>query len=84
MSKWPSHDATAASNANINDPTGNVPKAATSPSEFADASWSGSLTMFGTLASLAGPQSSVITSMENEITTRPTRTMAMAPTSQLH
>ena len=44
----PSHFATPASAANITAPSGNVPYAATSESEFADASCSGSLTMFGT------------------------------------
>ena len=36
-------------------PSGNVPNAATSPSEFADASWSGSFTMFGTRRVLRRP-----------------------------
>src|SRR5438045_2222786 len=71
--KCASHDDTAASTANSTEPIGNVPKAANRPSEFADASCSGSFTMFGTLASFAGPHSKVSTSIENEMTTRPSK-----------
>ena len=46
--KPPSHFATPARLAKKTAPSGNVPNAATSPSEFADASCSGSFTMFGT------------------------------------
>src|SRR6476646_8929564 len=69
--KFASHAETAASTANMIEPTGIMPKAANKPSEFADASWSGSFTMFGTVASLAGPHNSVSTSSENEMTTSP-------------
>ena len=69
--KSPSQLAMPASAANIAAPSGNVPNAATRPSEFADASWSGSFTMLGTVASLAGPQSSAHTSITNDRMTRP-------------
>ena len=42
-------------------------------SEFADARCSGSLTTFGTLASLAGPHRRVSISIRNEMTTSPKR-----------
>ena len=49
--KPPSQWAIAASAANITAPSGNVPNAATRPSELAEARCSGSFTMLGTLAS---------------------------------
>ena len=62
-----------ASAANIAAPSGNVPNAATSPSEFADASWSGSFTMLGTVASFAGPHSSVSISIDEREDDEPQR-----------
>src|SRR5215471_2519657 len=64
------HCAKTASRANEADASGKVPKAATSPSEFAEVrcSWS---TRLGIDASFAGPQSSDRISSANETTTRP-------------
>ena len=53
--KPPSQCAMPASAANITAPSGNVPNAATRPSELADASCSGSFTMLGTRRVLGRP-----------------------------